>query len=135
LYYPKTFISLQTENEIKESLVRNGPVLVSVYMLQHQEVGPERIRWLRRSPKSPQSTGWDYVNHGIVIISWGKKDAGEYWIAYNPWGVIEHIQMGGDSEWIYKYAVSIVPDLCRGAPFQVLGEAARRSAGCRTAGA
>lgn len=132
LYYPKTFISLQSEREIKESLVHNGPVLVSVYMLQHQEVGGERIRRLLRSPRSPQSvTEWDYVNHGIVIISWGEKDGSQYWIAYNPWGVTEHIQMGGESEWIYKYAVSIVPDLCRGAPLQVLG-AARTSAGCQT---
>lgn len=137
LYYPKTFISVQSEREIKESIVSNGPVLVSVYMLQNQQVGPGGIRRLLQSPESPRGTEWDYLNHGIVLIGWDRQGADNYWIAYNPWGIIEHIQMGGESEWIYKYAVSIVPDLCRGAPLQTLiqklgNEAkARIRAGCR----
>ena len=118
LIYPKTFVQLQSENDIKHFLRTNGPVLVSVFIESpHPDyIVPENT--IVRIPRgtTSESTEWDYVNHGLVITGWGRDETTSegYWTAFNSWGTNMRIERGGESEWIHKHAIAVIPDFCRG---------------------
>jgi hypothetical protein len=117
LVYPKGFIQLQTEAEVKTLLVTNGPVLVGIFM-DRDAFNPLSSDIVYDIPKSTESQNpeWDYINHGIVITGWGTTIGGvDFWTTYNSWGFEAKIQRGPDHDWYLKYAVAVLPDLSRGA--------------------
>ena len=119
--YPKTFVELQSEDEIKFYLRRNGPVLVSVFLDVERGIQRDGIVSLPRGTTSG-STEWDYVNHSIVLTGWGRDEQNrKFWTAYNTWGYNMRIERGGESAWIHKHALAVIPDLCRGKLRRIFG--------------
>lgn len=118
LVFPRGFVQLQTEAEVKQSLVSNGPVLVGLF-LEPKIFGNFNSETVYEVPRSTHTEEWDYINHGVVITGWGVDEAGtKFWSTFNPWGYEARLRRGDSHDWYLKYAVAILPDLCRGYAFE-----------------
>ena len=119
LFYTKGFVELQSEEEVMRFLQTNGPVPVGINVRNRSHAdysSSSEVYEVVRVPGVDREPTWDYVNHGVVFTGWGVDTATgvHYWTAYNPWGHQMKIKRGEGQEWITKYAVGIVPDMCRG---------------------
>jgi hypothetical protein len=115
LHFTKGFRELRTEEDIEHSLIHNGPVPVGIYM----PTGPIDLAEVFSIPPPESSTPyWTYLNHGVVITGWGTDSHGKpFWTVYNPWGMDMKIER---NSWFAKYAIEIIPDLCRGYIYTLL---------------
>jgi hypothetical protein len=119
LIYTAGFNDLQGEDEIKNFLVKHGPVPVGISMTaeHHNSLRAGSQSSIIHLPNDPPSENWDKLNHGVVIIGWGTSTDGQpYWDIYNPWG-------GGDTfAKIFRKpngvpernAIGIKIDICKG---------------------
>lgn len=112
LVFTKSFRELDSEEEIMESLKRNGPVLLGVNLKAGSSMheNTDGIVVVDPIPGGPQNEGWDYINHGLVITGWGDT----FWHAYNPWGYMMKIARGEDHAKLSKYATEVIVETERG---------------------
>ena len=71
--------------------------------------------------------GWEYIDHSIVLIGYGKKsDGSKYWSIRNSWGgyseygAFTNLDRGQDIAAIESGAVWVQPDPCRGKLAKIL---------------
>ena len=116
LIYTKGFRELHSDEEIMESLRRNGPVLVGVRMaVKSAETSTEKIYEVDPFPGKGRNEGWDFIDHGLTITGWGEDSPDkQFWHVYNPWGTMMKIARGKGHERIAKYAMEVVLDTSRG---------------------
>jgi hypothetical protein len=130
LHYTKGFIHLQSEAEIEWFLQNHGPVPIAIYIPESDtSIHSDRVYTVTRP--SFVSEYWDYLNHGVVITGWDTDTSGiKYWTVYNPWGFEMKIQRGPGHDWIARYAIGIVPDVCRGYIYSKLSPEDKRALEC-----
>lgn len=68
-----SYYKLKDENEIKYSLINDGPVVAGMYWFDHSELIENVYTY---------SGGDTYITHAVVIIGWDKDN----WIIQNSWG-------------------------------------------------
>ena len=118
LYYTAGYSELKSEAEIMKFLIQHGPVPVGVYMTQEHHVdlmsGIDKIIDLPNNDHPVD--GWDYINHGLVIIGWGTSGEGKYWDVYNPWGGRDtFVKISRHADGVTeRNAIGIKVDGCRG---------------------
>jgi hypothetical protein len=116
LIYTKGFRELHSDEEIMESLRRNGPVLVGVRMaLKSADTSREKIYEVDPFPGRGRNEGWDFIDHGLTITGWGEDSPDQqFWHVFNPWGTMMKIARGKGHERIAKYAMEVILDTSRG---------------------
>ena len=96
-------------------LISHGPVPVAIYMTQAHHADLHSKNDIITLPNTPPKNGWDYINHGVVIIGWGISEQEKFWEVYNPWGGKDTFaRIKRDNGIIERNAIGIKVDTCKG---------------------
>lgn len=85
--YVGAFYGHQRANLIREEIYKNGPVAVGMRVDEDFSFYSDGVykSTLQKSPLK-QEEEWERVDHGVVVVGWGKEVEQPFWKVQNSWG-------------------------------------------------